>query len=81
MKPGELLNMAFQRRFGPQDLQPAQAASAAPSMPSEEELGKLEKIAATQMLTDAQSLPPIGMNDVAVILAAMRNRAAEEGGY
>ncbi len=80
MKPGELLNMAFQRRFGPQDLQPAQAASA-PSMPSEEELGKLEKIAATQMLTDAQSLPPIGMNDVAVILAAMRNRAAEEGGY
>ena len=80
MKPGELLNMAFQRRFGPQDLQPAQAASPT-SMTSEEDLGKLEKIAATQMLTDAQSLPPIGMNDVAVILAAMRNQASQQGGY
>lgn len=71
MKPGEILDHAFRRQYGLAPSMPAAAGAASPQIMSDEEHEKLERIAATQMLTEAQSLPAIGANDLAAFMAVL----------
>lgn len=83
MKPGELINLAFMRQFGPQQPEASSPAPAAPPSLSPEaasQLEKLEKIAVQQALTEHQTAPPIGAADVAVLLAALRSLGSFQQG-
>lgn len=71
MTTGDIIRMAFERKFGG-PAEPAQRPPQdAPTILPPEAVEKIEKVAAQQILTEAQALPPIGPNDVAVMLAAL----------
>lgn len=85
MTPGQLLDIAFRRKFGmpmPQGFDgPATPKTAAAEsdadapegepMPELDEDSPGAKAFATEALTDAQRIPPIGIQDVAVMLNGM----------
>lgn len=76
MTPGEILNIAFSRKYGlplPEGIRHAPAA--APPIEDGDMDAKVEKadnILSTEILTDYQRMPPIGANDLAVAINAMR---------
>ncbi len=99
MNAAQILDLAFRRKFGmpiPPDMDAAQVQKAqskreegVEGVPTDQSMPELDedspdaKAAATEMLTQAQGIPPVGANDVAVflnaLLAAQRAANGENG--
>lgn len=93
MKPGDILTIAFRRKFG-LDAPPAQQAATSavgemPEEPLENETvetpqdyanERMGKALSTEMLTDVQGTPPVGPADVANVLRALSMFQRANGG-